>query len=288
MKAYLDLVRRILSYGESRSDRTGVGTISLFGEQVRIDLRNGFPLLTTKKVALRWVAEELFWFLSGSTYEPDLRARGVDIWKAWATKEQCERFGRKEGDLGPIYGALWTRFGANEYVVGDQGVDQIERLLKDLVEKPASRRHLVTGWDPVTCDTVALPPCHTLWQCYVHNPDDEVGYRELSLHLYARSIDVFLGLPYNIASYALLLRMLAFVTGYGARELIISFGDVHLYKNHFNQAELQLTRDPRPLPELVITAPVEDRAPTLFSIRWDWISLLRYDPHPSIKAEVAV
>lgn len=291
MQNYLDLLSRILANGEEHDDRTGVGTLSLFGEQIRFDLRQGFPLMTTKKLPLRWIAEELFWFLRGSTDERELRAAGVDIWKEWATEEQCARFGRSIGDLGPVYGYLWRNFGGDypcrQYGrVG--GLDQISRLMTDLQKNPNSRRHIVSGWDPNSCDSVALPPCHTLWQVKVH-PNNQI-----SLHLYARSIDSFLGLPFNIASYALLLTLIAVSTGYGPRELVISFGDVHIYKNHITQVKEQLSRTPRPLPKLTVNKwdESEDSFWTplqrLLYFKWDDLKLSNYDPYPSIKAEVAV
>lgn len=297
MQNYLDLLSRILTHGEEHDDRTGVGTLSLFGEQIRFDLRNGFPLMTTKKLPLRWIAEELFWFLRGSTDEGELRATGVDIWKEWATEEQCLRFNREVGDLGPVYGWLWRRFGAPYERFGGKlsqrrfqanGVDQIERLMHDLLNKPNSRRHIVTGWDPRECDNVALPPCHTLWQIKVHSD------RQMSLHLYARSIDSFLGLPFNIASYALLLTLVAAATRYTPRELVISFGDVHIYKNHLAQVEEQLSRTPRPLPDLAVNQKEESEdafwipLQRLLHFQWRDLELKNYDPHPAIKAEVAV
>lgn len=291
MQNYLDLLSRILANGEEHDDRTGVGTLSLFGEQIKFDLRQGFPLMTTKKLPLRWIAEELFWFLRGSTNEHELEAVNVDIWKEWATEEQCARFGRNAGDLGPVYGYLWRNFGGDypcrQYGrVG--GLDQVSRLMTDLEKNPNSRRHIVSGWDPNSCDSVALPPCHTLWQVKVH-PNNQI-----SLHLYARSIDSFLGLPFNIASYALLLTLIAVSTGYEPRELIISFGDVHIYKNHITQVEEQLSRTPRLLPKLTVNKwnESEDSFWTplqrLLYFKWDDLKLSNYDPYPSIKAEVAV
>lgn len=297
MQNYLDLLSRILTNGEEHDDRTGVGTLSLFGEQIRFDLRQGFPLMTTKKLPLRWIAEELFWFLRGSTDERELRSAGVDIWKEWATEEQCLRFNREAGDLGPVYGWLWRRFGAPYQRFGGKisqrrfqanGVDQIERLMNELRDKPNSRRHVVTGWDPRECDNVALPPCHTLWQVKVHSN------HLISLHLYARSIDSFLGLPFNVASYALLLTLIASALRYTPKELVISFGDVHIYKNHIAQVEEQLSRTPRLLPELTINKwdESEDAFWTPFQrllhFRWEDLTLRNYDPYPVIRAEVAV
>lgn len=291
MQQYLELLNKILTHGEQHDDRTGVGTLSLFGEQIRFDLREGFPLLTTKKLPFRWIAEELFWFLRGSTDEHELQSVGVNIWQEWATEEQCARFGRRPGDLGPVYGYLWRHFGgeypARQYgLVG--GVDQISRLMTDLYGNPNSRRHIVTGWDPNSCDIVALPPCHTLWQVKVH-PD-----RDVSLHLYARSIDSFLGLPFNIASYALLLSLIAAFVKSRPRELVISFGDVHIYKNHISQVEEQLLRTPKSPPMLVIHPWQEEEdafwtpLSRLLAFRYKDLELRNYDPYPSIKAEVAV
>lgn len=303
MRSYLDLLQKILDKGESHDDRTGTGTLSLFGEQLKINLAEGFPLLTTKKVGFRWVAEELFWFLSGDTFEPNLRNNGVDIWKEWATKEKCLKFGRAEGELGPVYGHAWRNFGADRkggerrYDAAHRrtlntgfdsnGIDQIRVLQSGIENDPNSRRLIVTGWHPGEARTVALPPCHTLWQVKVHNQGtvDEA----ISLHLYARSIDSFLGLPFNIASYALLANLLAHVNGCGVRDLIISFGDVHLYKNHIEQAKLQLTREPRPLPTLALATSLESGGfEALMNFRADHCEIRGYDPHPKIEAEVAV
>lgn len=289
MQQYLNLLRDILANGENHKDRTGVGTKSLFGRQIRFDFRRGFPLMTTKRIPLRWVAEELFWFLRGSTNEKDLEAVGVDIWKEWATEEQCAKFNRREGDLGPVYGSLWRSFGkpyqpdmGNYHL---EGVDQIARLMNDIEKNPGSRRHIVSGWDPRECDNVALPPCHTLWQIKCHQNQC------MSLHLYARSIDSFLGLPFNIASYGLLLTMIAAVTGYEPRELVISFGDVHIYNNHLNQVQEQLGRSPLALPDLYIPLQLVEGKTALerlLNINWGTLKLAGYNPWPSIKAEVAI
>ena len=303
MQQYLNLLTDILENGETHDDRTGVGTLSVFGRQIRFDLRQGFPLMTTKKIPMRWIFEELKWFLSGSTYEPDLAAKGVDIWKEWATKEKCAEFGRPEGNLGPVYGSLWRSFGGNMFDHGPgtkqaytQGVDQIAELLVDLTETPDSRRLIVTGWNPSTQRQVALPPCHTLFQFKVHPGNFEYSVRDISCHLYARSIDAFLGLPFNIASYALLLEMIALVTGLKPRELIISFGDVHIYRNHLQAVYTQLTRPPLQLPRLTIDEDWDldegvDDTPLnrLLGLTWSDVSLKGYDnPYASIKAPVAV
>lgn len=284
MKQYQELLKYVLTNGEQHDDRTGVGTISVFGYQIRFDLREGFPLCTTKKLPFRWIAEELFWFLSGSTNEKDLRDAGVDIWKEWATSEQCAKFDRSEGDLGPIYGWLWRFFGGQYedcYSSNGDGVDQVARLIDGLEKNPNSRRHIVTGWDPRECDNVALPPCHTLFQFKVHQDNS------LSCHLYARSIDSFLGLPFNIASYALLTELIANVTQRTARELIISFGDLHIYKNHVEQVNEVLAREPYTLPKLIITG--ERRGlKGLLDTRYEHLLISNYQAHPSISAPVAV
>jgi thymidylate synthase len=299
---YLDLLRAIQTRGVQKGDRTGTGTISLFGYQCRFDLSEGFPLLTTKKLAFRWIAEELFWMLRGSTNEHELREKGVDIWKEWATEEQCAKFGRKEGDLGPVYGHQWRAFGgsrcmdgADEHtktalrVAGEGGVDQIAEVVKLLIENPNSRRIILSGWNPAEATSVALPPCHTLTQFWVANG-------KLSAQMYQRSCDVFLGVPYNIASYALLTHMLAHACKLEVGEYIHTFGDVHIYNNHIAQVEEQLTREPRPLPILGIehrTPAGAGRTPEvalrhLLDIGYENLKLTGYKPHPKIEAEVSV
>lgn len=287
-RPYLDLLRDVRDNGVRRGDRTGTGTLSIFGAQMRFDLREGFPLLTTKRVPFRWVAEELFWFLSGSTFEPDLAAKGVDIWKEWATEEQCASFGREEGDLGPTYGKLWRDFGAGSPVQGTdklnvtRGVDQIARILYQIQYTPNSRRIILTGWDPRTADQVALPPCHTLTQFYVHEG-------RLSAHLYQRSADMFLGVPFNIASYALLTHLLAHVTGLEVGDFVHSFGDTHIYLNHLDQAEEQLSRKPGRLPTLLIKPfPPGKAIDNLLSIKYEDLILSGYKPQKKIPAPVAV
>jgi len=280
VKAYLDLLRHVMREGREREDRTGVGTRSVFGYQMRFDLGEGFPLLTTKKLHLKSIIHELLWFLRGDTDVRALQEVGVTIWDEWATAEQTARFGRREGDLGPVYGHQWRRFGATRRPDGsyaDDGVDQIAYVLSQLDDNPWSRRLIVTGWNPREAEQVALPPCHTLFQLYRQG-------EELSCQLYQRSADVFLGVPFNIASYALLTLMIAHVKGLRPREFIHTFGDVHLYRNHFAQAELQLGREPRPLPRLEI----ERRVTDLFDFRYEDFRLTGYDPHPRIRAEVAV
>ena len=280
MQPYLDLLRRILDEGRDREDRTGTGTRAVFGHQMRFDLREGFPLLTTKKLHVKSIFHELLWFLRGETHVASLQAAGVRIWDEWATPEQTARFGRAAGDLGPIYGHQWRNFGATRLADGtyaSDGVDQIARLLQQIRDNPSSRRLLVTGWNPREADEVALPPCHTLFQLYVQDG-------ELSCQLYQRSGDVFLGVPFNIASYALLTRMIAHVTDLRPGDFVHTLGDAHLYKNHLDQARLQLERAPRPLPRLHL----RPEARSLFAFQIEDITLEGYDPHPHIKAEVSI
>ncbi len=280
MQQYLDLLRLILERGKDREDRTGTGTRGIFGHQMRFDLREGFPLLTTKKLHVKSIIHELLWFLRGETNVKSLQEVGVRIWNEWATAEQTARFGRPEGELGPIYGHQWRNFGATRRPDGTyerDGVDQIKRVLRDIVENPSSRRLIVTGWNPKEVDQVALPPCHTLFQFYVQDG-------ELSCQLYQRSADVFLGVPFNIASYALLTTMIAHVTNLRPGEFVHTLGDAHLYKNHIEQAKLQLGRTPRKLPRLRI---VNDRR-DLFAFQYEDFVIEGYDPHPHIPAEVSV
>jgi thymidylate synthase len=280
MQQYLDLLRLILDSGKDRPDRTGTGTRGIFGHQMRFDLRQGFPLLTTKKLHTKSIIQELLWFLRGETHVKSLQDAGVRIWNEWATAEQTAKFGREEGDLGPVYGHQWRNFGASKKSDGQyarDGVDQITRLLRDIRESPHSRRLIVTGWNPKEADQVALPPCHTLFQFYVQDG-------ELSCQLYQRSADVFLGVPFNIASYALFTAMIAHVTGLRPGDFVHTFGDAHLYKNHLEQARLQLGRAPKKLPRLVIKNETQD----LWAIRAEDIAIEDYDPHPHIAAEVSV
>ena len=281
MKAYLDLLRHVREHGEVRSDRTGVGTIGIFGAQLRFDLAEGFPLVTTKKVHMKSITHELLWFLSGSTQNAWLNERGVSIWNEWATKEQCAKFGRPEGDLGPVYGHQWRNFGATKLADGTyarDGVDQVRKLVEEIRRNPSSRRLLVTGWNPEEADQVALPPCHTLFQFHVS------GDGRLSCQLYQRSADLFLGVPFNIASYALLTAMIAQVTGLRPGHFVHTFGDAHIYSNHLEQVDLQLSRTPRPLPRLRLNPAVTD----LFAFTYEDIQVEDYDPHPAIKAPVAI
>ncbi len=282
MRQYLDLLREVLEEGRVRHDRTGTGTRSLFGRQLHFDLREGFPLLTTKKVHLKSIVHELIWFLSGDTDVTYLQENGVRIWNEWATEEQCARFGRNEGDLGPVYGHQWRNFGATRKDDGTyekDGVDQIRDVVEQIKANPWSRRLIVSGWNPQEADQVALPPCHTLFQFQV-DPDA----RELSCQLYQRSADIFLGVPFNIASYSLLTMMIAQVCNLTPRAFVHTFGDVHLYSNHESQAKEQLSREPRTPPQMTLNPEVED----LFSFRYQDFTLSGYDPAPLIKAPVSV
>jgi thymidylate synthase len=282
MKQYHDLLKSILAHGREHEDRTGVGTVSHFGYQTRFDLRDGFPIVTTKKIPFRWIFEELHWFLSGSTDEAALRARGVDIWKEWADFEHTSRFGRAPGDLGPVYGYLWRSFGGN-YPERD-GVDQIARLIETIEKNPNSRRLIVTGWDPRVAGEVDLPPCHTLFQFKV-----EAG-KLLHCQLYQRSADAFLGVPFNISSYALLTHMVAHVCGLETGEFVYTLGDYHIYKNHLEQVEELLAREPLPLPRLEF---LDGDAPLrgldgLLRMSYENLKLVNYQSHGKIAAPVAV
>jgi thymidylate synthase len=292
VKQYHDLLKHILDNGTRHDDRTGVGTISAFGYQTRFDLREGFPIVTTKRVPFRWVAEELFWFLSGSTDEADLRARGVDIWQEWATAEQTARFDRSEGDLGPVYGYLWRSFGGD--YPQTNGIDQIARLIKEIETNPNSRRLIVTGWNPETCDEVALPPCHTLFQFKVagRNPNGSEGVGTkgiLHCQLYQRSADAFLGVPFNISSYALLTYLVAHVCGLEVGDFIHTFGDLHIYSNHLEQVNELLSREPLALPTLAF-ANADDLKGLegLINFKFENLKLENYQSHGKIAAPVAV
>lgn len=264
MQQYLDLLSRILNEGVHKGDRTGTGTLSVFGNQMRFDLRDGFPLLTTKKLHLKSIIYELLWFLRGDTNIHYLQEHGVRIWNEWADEN---------GELGPVYGHQWRSW--PDYKGGT--IDQITNVLEQIKHNPNSRRMLVTAWNPAEVDEMALPPCHCLFQFYVADG-------RLSLQLYQRSADTFLGVPFNIASYALLLQMMAQVTGLEAGEFIHTTGDTHLYSNHLEQAKLQLTRTPRPLPKIKINPDVKD----LFAFKYEDFELVDYNPYPHISAEVAV
>ena len=281
MRQYHELLRHISDIGVRHDDRTGTGTISTFGYQTRFNLRDGFPIVTTKRVPFRWVAEELFWFLSGSTDEKDLNARGVDIWAEWATAEQTERFGREEGDLGPVYGYLWRSFGG-EYPQTN-GVDQIARLVREIETNPNSRRLLVSGWDPRVCDDVALPPCHTLFQFKV-----ESG-KILHCQLYQRSADAFLGVPFNISSYALLTHLVAHACGLEPGDFVHTFGDLHIYSNHLNQVNELLSREPLELPKLeFVNADGLKGLEGLLNFKFENLKLQNYQSYGKIAAPVAV
>ena len=264
MKQYLDLLQHVLDNGTDKSDRTGTGTRSVFGYQMRFNLADGFPVLTTKKLHLKSIIHELLWFLAGDTNIRYLKENGVRIWDEWADEN---------GDLGRVYGAQWRSWrGAN-----GETVDQIANVVRQIRQTPDSRRLIVSAWNPAEVDDMALPPCHALFQFYVANG-------KLSCQLYQRSADIFLGVPFNIASYALLTMMMAQVCGLQAGEFVHTLGDAHLYQNHLEQARLQLTREQRALPKMHINPDVRD----IFAFKFDDFTLSDYDPHPHIKAEVSV
>ena len=264
MRQYLDLLQHILDEGAEKQDRTGTGTLSIFGYQMRFNLAEGFPVLTTKKLHLRSIIHELLWFLSGSTNVRDLQKHGVTIWDEWADET---------GELGPIYGYQWRSWPAPE----GSHIDQIARVVERIRANPDSRRHLVSAWNVADLDKMRLPPCHILFQFYV-------ARHRLSCQLYQRSADFFLGVPFNTASYALLTMMVAQVCGLEPGEFIHTLGDAHLYKNHLEQARLQLTREPRPLPQMKLNPAVK----SIFDFRYEDFSLSNYAPHPSIPAPIAV
>jgi thymidylate synthase len=264
MKQYLDLLNRILTEGAKKTDRTGTGTLSVFGNQMRFNLKDGFPLLTTKKLHLKSIIYELLWFLQGDTNIGYLKEHGVSIWDEWADEN---------GDLGPVYGHQWRSW--PDYNGGT--IDQISNVVEQIKHTPDSRRMIVSAWNVAEVDKMALPPCHTMFQFYVADG-------RLSLQLYQRSADTFLGVPFNIASYALLLQMVAQVTGLEAGDFIHTTGDTHLYLNHLDQARLQLTRTPRPLPKMKLNPDVKN----LFDFKFEDFELEGYDPWPHIKAAVAV
>lgn len=264
MKQYQDLVRHVLEHGVDKEDRTGTGTLSVFGHQMRFDLNAGFPLVTTKKVHLKSIIHELLWFLSGDTNIKYLKENKVSIWDEWADPN---------GDLGPVYGSQWRHWKKP----GGGEVDQITEVVKSLKANPDSRRHLVVAFNPGELDKMALPPCHAFFQFYV-------AKNKLSCQMYQRSADIFLGVPFNIAGYALLTQMMAQVCGYELGEFVHTLGDAHLYRNHLDQSRLLLTRDPRPLPVMKINPAVKD----IFGFKFEDFELVGYDPHPGIKAEVAI
>ncbi len=259
MKQYLDLLRNILENGQKKDDRTGTGTISIFGTQTRYNLNNGFPLLTTKKIHLKSIIYELLWFLQGDTNVKYLQENGVRIWNEWADEN---------GDLGPVYGKQWRDF---------DGVDQITEAVNTLKTNPNSRRIIVSAWNPKDIDKMALPPCHTMFQFFVIN-------NKLSCQLYQRSADCFLGVPFNIASYALLTMMMAQVCNLGLGDFIHTTGDTHIYLNHIDQVKLQLTREPYPLPKMELNKNIK----SIFDFKYDDFNLIDYQCHPAIKAQVSV
>ncbi|HSJ47619.1 MAG TPA: thymidylate synthase [Gammaproteobacteria bacterium] len=264
MKQYLDLMRHVREHGVRKEDRTGTGTLSVFGYQMRFDLAEGFPVVTTKKLHLRSIIHELLWFLSGDTNIRYLKENGVSIWDEWADAQ---------GNLGPVYGSQWR-----SWPTGDgRRIDQLSEVVEQIRTNPDSRRLIVSAWNVGEIEHMALPPCHAFFQFYV-------AEGRLSCQLYQRSADIFLGVPFNIASYALLTRMIAQVTGLEAGEFIHTLGDAHLYSNHLEQTDLQLSREPRPLPQMRINPEVKD----LFAFRFEDFELVDYDPHPHIKAPVAV
>lgn len=264
MRQYLDLMQEIIDKGAQKTDRTGTGTLSVFGRQLRFDLSEGFPLVTTKKLHLRSIIYELLWFLRGDTNIKYLKDNGVSIWDEWADEN---------GDLGPVYGSQWRSWPAPD----GRKIDQIAQVLNQIKTKPDSRRHIVSAWNPAEVDSMALPPCHALFQFYVADG-------KLSCQLYQRSADYFLGVPFNIASYALLLHMVAQQCDLLPGEFVWTGGDVHLYSNHIEQAKLQLSREPFPLPQLNI----KRKAPSLFEYQFEDFEIVNYQAHPSIKAPIAV
>ena len=264
MKQYLDLLRKVMDEGVVKGDRTGTGTKSIFGHQMRFDLQQGFPLLTTKKVHLKSIIYELLWFISGSTNIKYLNDHNVTIWDEWADPD---------GNLGPVYGHQWRNWPAPD----GRSIDQLAAVVEQLKKNPDSRRHIVSAWNPAEVDKMALPPCHTMFQFYVADG-------RLSCQLYQRSADVFLGVPFNIASYALLTQMIAQVCGYRPGDFVHTLGDAHIYLNHQEQVETQLAREPRPLPKMTINPEKKD----IFSFEYEDFTLEGYDPWPTIKAPIAV
>ncbi|MBP5445145.1 MAG: thymidylate synthase [Acholeplasmatales bacterium] len=288
MKQYLDMCKFILENGTYKSDRTGTGTISYFGYQTRYNLNDGFPLLTTKKVFLKGIIHELLWFISGDTNIKYLVDNNVRIWNEWAYEKykkepvyngetmeefiekirESKEFADKYGDLGPVYGRQWRNF---------NGVDQLEKLIYNLKHNPDSRRHIISAWNPAEVDNMALPPCHSFMQFYVVN-------NKLSCQLYQRSADIFLGVPFNIASYSLFTMMIAQVCGFELGDFVHTFGDAHIYSNHMDQIKLQLSREPRKLPTMKINPNVK----SIYDFKYEDFELEGYDPHPAIKGVVAV
>lgn len=273
MKQYLDLLSFVKDHGTNKADRTGTGTRSYFGYQMRFDLAKGFPLVTTKKVHFKSIVHELLWFISGETNIQYLQENGVRIWDEWADED---------GNLGPVYGSQWRSWpqfrevGEGEFL-SDRDLDQLKKVIRDIRKDPDSRRHIVSAWNPTQVEQMALPPCHMMFQFYVND-----GL--LSCQMYQRSADVFLGVPFNIASYALLTHMVAQVCDLGVGDFVHTFGDVHIYNNHMDQVELQLSREPKPLPRLALNSDIKN----IDDFRYEDILLLDYDPYPLIKAEVSV
>lgn len=264
MKQYHDLLRHVMENGTTKSDRTGTGTKSVFGYQMRFDLSEGFPVVTTKKLHLRSIIHELLWFLKGDSNIKYLKENGVSIWDEWADED---------GNLGPVYGVQWRSWPTAD----GKHIDQIERLINGIKNNPDSRRHIVNAWNVAEVENMALPPCHTMFQFYVADG-------KLSCQLYQRSADIFLGVPFNIASYALLTMMIAQVCDLEPGEFVHTFGDAHIYSNHFEQVELQLSRDFRPLPEMKINPEIKN----IFDFKYEDFELVNYNPHPGIKAPIAV
>lgn len=273
MKQYLDLMRHVYESGVDKHDRTGTGTRSVFGYQMRFDLRDGFPLVTTKKVHLRSIIHELIWFLRGDTNIRYLKENGVSIWDEWADEQ---------GNLGPVYGSQWRSWPTPD----GRHIDQIKQVVHQLKANPDSRRIMVSAWNVAEIEHMALPPCHAFFQFYVApaNPEKGIDKPQLSCQLYQRSADIFLGVPFNIASYALLTMMMAQVCDMEAADFIHTFGDAHLYSNHFEQVALQLSRTPKPLPTMTINPMVKD----IFDFTYEDFKLINYEPYPHIKAPVAV
>lgn len=264
MNQYHELLQHILKHGQVKDDRTGTGTLSIFGYQMRFDLNEGFPLVTTKKIHIKSIIHELLWFLNGDTNISYLNKNGVTIWNEWADAD---------GNLGPVYGYQWRSWPDNK----GGHIDQISNLIKQIKNNPNSRRLIITAWNPAQIEDMALPPCHALFQFYIHN-------NKLSCQLYQRSADVFLGVPFNIASYALLTMMIAQVCKLNLGEFIHTFGDVHLYSNHIEQAKLQLSRSTLTLPTMIINKEIN----SIFDFKYEDFNLIGYNPHPAIKADVAI
>jgi thymidylate synthase len=271
MDSYLELLRHVRTRGVKRQDRTGTGTLGIFGYQMRFDLSAGFPLLTTKKLHLKSIIHELIWFLRGDTNIAYLHEHGVSIWDEWADAD---------GNLGPVYGRQWRSWATPD----GQSIDQIAKLVDGIRSNPYSRRHIVSAWNPADVDSMALPPCHCLFQFYVTPPPADGKRPRLSCQLYQRSADIFLGVPFNIASYALLTHMVAHVTGLAPGDFVHTLGDAHLYMNHITQADEQLGREPRALPALELDPEVR----RLEDFRFEHIRVIGYDPHPTIRAPIAV